>query len=145
DLRDRHRRPHAVHARARLRAHRGREKRHVAATLASLRDMTAPRFRHATIVLGFETGPDARLLVNPNGEFTTANLPLRQLVGFAYARQDAEITGPESLDSERYSIVAQAERAVPEKDIGPFRLMARALLAERFELKFHWATQRIRA
>jgi uncharacterized protein (TIGR03435 family) len=104
--------------------------------------MTAPRFRHATIVLGFDTGPDSRLLVNPNGEFTTGNLPLRQLIGFAYDRQDAEITGPESIDSERYSIAAQAEGAVPEKDIGRFRLMARALLAERFELEFHWETQR---
>ena len=107
--------------------------------------MTAPRFRHATIVLGFDTGPDSRLLVSPNGEFTTANLPLRQLIGFAYDRQDAEITGPESLDSERYSIAAQAQEAVPEKDIGPFRLMVRALLAESFELKFHWEAQRIRA
>jgi uncharacterized protein (TIGR03435 family) len=107
--------------------------------------MTAPRFRHATIALGFDTGSESRLLVNRNGEFTTSNLPLRQLIGFAYDRQNPEITGPESLDSERYSIAAQAEGVVPEKDISPFRLMARALLAERFELEFHWETQRIRA
>jgi len=107
--------------------------------------MTAPRFRHATIVLGFDTGPDSRLLVSPNGEFTTANLPLRQLIAFAYDRQDAEIAGPEALDSERYSIAAQADGALTEKDVGPFRLMARALLAERFELQLHWETQRVRA
>jgi uncharacterized protein (TIGR03435 family) len=107
--------------------------------------MTTPRFKHATIALGFDTGPDARLLVSPDGEFTTANLPLRQLIGFAYDRQDAEISGPQSLDSERYSITARAEAALPEKDIGPFRLMARALLAERFELEVHWETQRVTA
>jgi uncharacterized protein (TIGR03435 family) len=107
--------------------------------------MTAPRFRHATIALGFDTGAESRLLVNPNGEFTTSNLPLRQLIGFAYDRQAPEIIGPESLDSERYSIAAQAEGVVPEKDISAFRLMARALLAERFELEFHWETRRIRA
>jgi uncharacterized protein (TIGR03435 family) len=107
--------------------------------------MTATRFRHATIALGFDTGPDSRLLVTPNGEFTTGNLPLRLLIGFAYDLQDAEITGPESLDSERYSIAAQADRVVPEKDVGPFRLMVRALLAERFGLEFHRETQRVRA
>ena len=107
--------------------------------------MTATRFRHATIALGFDTGPDSRLLVTPNGEFTTGNLPLRLLIGFAYDLQDAEITGPESLDAERYSIAAQAEEAVPDRDVGPFRLMVRALLAERFELKFHRETQRVRA
>jgi uncharacterized protein (TIGR03435 family) len=107
--------------------------------------MTATRFKNATIALGFDTGPDSRLLVTPNGDFTTGNLPLRLLIGFAYDLQDAEITGPESLDSERYSIAAHAELAVPEKDIAPFRLMVRALLAERFELKFHRETQRVRA
>jgi uncharacterized protein (TIGR03435 family) len=107
--------------------------------------VTAPRFREATIFLGFDTGPDSRLLVNPSGEFVTGNLPLRQLIGFAYDRQDAEIAGPGSLDSERYSIVALAEGPVPEKDIGPFRLMTRTLLAERFGLKFHWEKQRVRA
>jgi uncharacterized protein (TIGR03435 family) len=107
--------------------------------------MTATRFRHATIALGFDTGPDSRLLVTPAGAFTTGNLPLRLLIGFAYDLQDAEITGPESLDSERYSIAAQAEEAVSGKDIGPFRLMVRALLTESFGLKFHWETQRVRA
>src|SRR5215831_4224683 len=107
--------------------------------------MTEPRFRHATIALGFDTGPEARLLVNPRGEFSTSNLPLRQLIGFAYDLQAPDIAGPESLNSERYSIVAQAEATEPEKDIGRFRLMARGLLAERFELEFHWGKQRIRA
>jgi uncharacterized protein (TIGR03435 family) len=107
--------------------------------------MTAPRFRHVTIVRGFDTGPDARLLVSPNGELTTANLPLRRLIGFAYDRQDSEIAGPETLDSERYSIAAQAEGEAPGKDITPFRLMARALLTERFELEFHWEMRHVRA
>jgi uncharacterized protein (TIGR03435 family) len=107
--------------------------------------MTAPRFRHATIALGFDTGPETRLLVNPRGEFFTSNLPLRELIGFAYDLQAPDIAGPESLDSERYSIAAQAEEAEPEKDIGRFRLMARTLLAERFGLEFHRERQRIRA
>src|SRR5215831_1666602 len=107
--------------------------------------MTEPRFRHATIALGFDTGPEARLLVNPRGEFSTSNLPLRQLIGFAYDLQAPDIDGPESLDSERYSITAQAEAAEPEKDIGRFRLMARGLLAERFALEFHWERRRSRA
>jgi uncharacterized protein (TIGR03435 family) len=107
--------------------------------------MNAPRFRHATIALGFDTGPETRLLVNPRGEFLTSNLPLRQLIGFAYDLQPPDIDGPESLDSERYSITAQAEAAEPEKDIDRFRVMARGLLAERFGLEVHWERRRARA
>ena len=101
-----------------------------------------PGFRSATITPGFDTGPETGLLVTPQGAFTTNNLPLRQLIGFAYDLQDPEISGPESLDSERYSIRAQAEEvpALPE-EIDQFRLMVRQLLAERFGLKFHRETQ----
>ena len=107
--------------------------------------MTAPRFRSATIALGFDTGPESGLLVNPQGALTTNNLPLRRLIGFAYDLQDPEISGPESLDSERYSITAQAEVAPAFGDINPFRLMVQGLLAERWALKFHRETRRVRA
>ena len=101
-----------------------------------------PRFQNATITPGFDTGPASGLLVNPQGAFTTNNLPLRRLIGFAYDLQDSEIAGPETLDSKRYSITAQAEEvpALPE-EIDEFRLMVRELLAERFRLEFHWETQ----
>ena len=107
--------------------------------------MTTPRFRSATIALGFDTGPESGLLVNPQGGFTTHNLPLRRLIGFAYDLQDAEISGPEGLDSERYSIAAQAEIAPALGDITPFRLMVQELLAERFALEIHRETQRVTA
>jgi uncharacterized protein (TIGR03435 family) len=105
-----------------------------------------PRFRSAAIAPGFDTGPASGLLVNPQGAFNTNNLPLRRLIGFAYDLQDPEIVGPESLDSERYSIAAQAEQvpALPE-EIDQFRLMVRELLAERFGLDFHWEIQRSNA
>lgn len=95
------------------------------------------------IAAGFDTGPDSGLLVNVHGQFSTNNLPLRRLIGFAYDRQDPEIIGPPSLDSERYSITAQAEQvpALPQ-ELDQFRLMARELLAQRFALEFHFATAR---
>src|SRR5262249_2485847 len=86
--------------------------------------------------------PQTRLLVNPSGEFSASNLPLRQLICFAYDLQAPDIAGPESLDSERFSIAAQAEAAEPEKDIGRVRLMARGWLAGRFELGLRWEKQR---
>jgi len=107
--------------------------------------VNAPRFRKATIALGFDTGPESGLLVTPHGVLTANNLPLRRLIGFAYDLQDPEISGPESLDSERYTITAEAETASARGDITPFRLMVQGLLAERFALKFHRETQRLNA
>ena len=105
-----------------------------------------PGFRSATITPGFDTGPETGLLVTPQGAFTTNNLPLRRLIGFAYDLQDPQISGPETLDSERYSISAQAEEvpALPE-EIDQFRLMVRELLADRFGLQFHWETRQSKA
>jgi uncharacterized protein (TIGR03435 family) len=92
---------------------------------------------------GLDTGTAAGgLLVTPQGVFTTNRLPLRRLIGVAYDLQDTEIVGPESLDSDRYSITAQAEEvpALPE-EIDQFRVMVRELLVERFGLEFHWETR----
>ena len=102
-----------------------------------------PQFLSAVITSGFDTGPESGLLVNAQGEFTTNNLPLRRLIGFAYDRQDPEIAGPPLLDSERYSIAAQAEQipALPQ-ELNQFRLMVRELLAQRFGLEFHFDTSR---
>lgn len=101
-----------------------------------------PRFRTATITPGFDAGHAMGLLVNLEGAFTTNNLPLRRLIAFAFDLQDPEISGPASLDSQRYSIAAQAEEApaLPEQ-IDQFRLMVRDLLVERFGLEFHWETR----
>ncbi len=105
-----------------------------------------PRFRSATIRRGFDIGAAAGVLADARGTFTTNSLPLRSLIGFAYDLQDPQISGPEALDSERYSITAHPEEvpAVPG-DIVAFRLMVRELLAERFDLQFHWETRPSRA
>jgi uncharacterized protein (TIGR03435 family) len=105
-----------------------------------------PQFRSAIITPGFDTGPESGLLVNAEGVFTTNNLPLRRLIGFAFDLQDPEITGPPSLDSERYSITAHAEQvpALPQ-EIDQFRVMTQVLLAQRFAFEFHWETRRSRA
>lgn len=106
-----------------------------------------PRFQSATITPGLDTGPaSGGLLVTPQGAFKTNSLSLRRLIGFAYDLQDREISGPESLDSERYSIIAQAEEvpAVPE-EMDQFRVMVQELLAQRFGLEFHWETERLKA
>ena len=105
-----------------------------------------PQFRSAVITPGFDTGPDSGLLVNAEGAFATNNLPLRRLIGFAYDLQDPEIVGPSSLDSERYTITAQAEAtpALPQ-EIDQFRVMVQGLLTQRFALEFHLETSRSRA
>jgi uncharacterized protein (TIGR03435 family) len=105
-----------------------------------------PHFGSAVITPGFDTGPESGLLVNAEGVLTTNNLPLRRLIGFAYELQDPEIVGPASLDSDRYSITARAERApLLPQEIDQFRVMVQGLLAQRFGLEFHLETSRARA
>jgi bla regulator protein BlaR1 len=104
----------------------------------------SPAFASASIKLGSRDTLEKTLLVNPSGQFTLRNIPLKTLIGFAYNLQDNEIVGPADLLSQYYTMDAQA-RVAPSPDhvIEDFRLMIGALLADRFKLAFHWDTKRV--
>src|SRR5262245_57979027 len=74
--------------------------------------------------------------------FTATNVPLRDLIRFAYDVQDVRLVGgPDWIRSERFDIVAKAEQPFPAWGAdGPpmaLLLMARTLRVERFGLVVH--------
>lgn len=75
----------------------------------------------------------------PGGRFVAANLSLRDLIELAYkVRAFQVIGGPSWLATDRFDIVAKAERELPPfnttDDVGPVDRMLQALLTERFQL-----------
>lgn len=84
---------------------------------------------------------DGRVFFNtlPGGRFRASNVPLHQLILFAYRLKDFQVSGePAWIKSERFDITAKAE-----KDPGPdgMRPMLQTLLEDRFQLKFHRETK----
>ena len=53
----------------------------------------------------------------------------------AYDLQDSQISGPESINSDRFDIVAKASSPIQSQE--QLRLMLQPLLTDRFHLKFH--------
>jgi len=90
------------------------------------------------------TSGDARMSSQtlPGGRYTAINIPPRLLIINSYGLQPQQLIGaPEWISSERFDIVAKAERELtpPESREKPSQLqwMIRSLLAERFKLKAH--------
>lgn len=78
--------------------------------------------------------------------FTATNVPLRDLIRFAYDVQDVRlIGGPDWIRTERFDIVAKADQPLPAwSPSGPpmrLLLMVRSLLADRFGLVVHQETR----
>jgi uncharacterized protein (TIGR03435 family) len=76
-----------------------------------------------------------------HGRLDIENFPLKQLILIAWDLNADELLAgaPRFLDSAHYDITAQAPHPQPgtEVDIDDLRLMLRALLADRFNLKAH--------
>jgi uncharacterized protein (TIGR03435 family) len=94
--------------------------------------------RSGALSIGFDV-PGAR-------RFTVNNAPLRDIIRFAHDVDEAQLVGgPEWIRSERFDIVATAERDIPAwtPDGPPAVLLAmvRSLLAERFHLETHTDTR----
>jgi bla regulator protein blaR1 len=85
----------------------------------------------------------------PGGDrFTATNVPLRELIRFAYDVQDVRlIGGPDWIRSERFDVVAKAEGRVgawtPAGPPMPLLLMVRTLLSDRFGLVVHPETREL--
>jgi uncharacterized protein (TIGR03435 family) len=80
--------------------------------------------------------------------FTATNVPLRELIRFAYDVQDMRLTGgPDWIRSERFDIVAKSEQTLPAWTSSgppmPLLLMTRTLLADRFGLVVHQETREL--
>ena len=86
-----------------------------------------------------------RFGVQPGGRFTAENVPLRQLLVFAFSIQPYQLEGvPSWGGTDRFDITAKAEGDPPPAQPGqpgPFTFMMRSLLKERFGLEYHIETK----
>ena len=79
----------------------------------------------------------------PGGRVTVTNMPVRQLITFAYQLGPYQLVGgPSWLADDRYDVTAKMEGNPEWGGIGtgrpdPIQLAMRKLLAERFKLKIH--------
>jgi uncharacterized protein (TIGR03435 family) len=81
----------------------------------------------------------------PGGRFGATNVPLRDLVSFAYAipplYADYRIAGgPNWIDDDRFDIVAKVEVQLPPDEM---RVRVRTLLEDRFAVKAHFETREL--
>jgi uncharacterized protein (TIGR03435 family) len=90
-------------------------------------------FEVASIRRNTSGAPAMSVRVGEGGRFTATNLPLRQLIRYAYELQDSELIGgsPEQL-TERFDVTATAPRASSVREV---RIMVQTLLATRFNLR----------
>ena len=105
-----------------------------------------PTFEAATIKPSDPASQGQFIRRQPGGRFSTSNMPVRDLVRFAYNVQDFQLDGlPPWAASERYDIVAKADGDPPPmppgSDADPMMLMFRSLLVERFQLQLHRDTK----
>ena len=127
--------------------------------------LTAPVFgQQATKPLEFEvvsikpSSPDARgsfINIGDAETFTTGNIPVRNLITFAYDIRDLQLRGgPGWVGTERYDVIAKSPRGEtaviePGKEtddqrntrVGRIRERLRTMLGERFGLVVHKETK----
>jgi uncharacterized protein (TIGR03435 family) len=73
------------------------------------------------------------------GQFNVVNMPLIEMVRFAYQVQLQQIEGgPDWATSDRFDIIAKAEGRPTMSQV---HAMMRTLLADRFALKMHYETR----
>lgn len=91
----------------------------------------------------FANQPNADLEWMPSGRFFVRQNTMADLIAFAWNIDDNRVLrGPSWLDFDRFDISARAPRGTSVDD---FRLMLRALLADRFALTVHTDTKTLPA
>jgi uncharacterized protein (TIGR03435 family) len=91
---------------------------------------SAPAFEVASVKPNTSGAPMVRMQTLPGGRFNAINVPLRQLIQFAYGIRASQLEGPGWIDDARFDITATGG-AMPA---GPIAMMLRTLLADRFGL-----------
>ena len=100
-----------------------------------------PVFEVASVKPSESKEPRVALQLQPGGRVTAVNVPLSMLVRFSYGVQDFQVVGaPDWKESDRFDIAAKAEgnpQPTPPGVVGPYQLMMRSLLGDRFKLAAH--------
>src|SRR5687767_1771949 len=98
-----------------------------------------PAFEVATIRP--QTGPRPPRGVSSPDRFTNPDTTLRNLIEYAYELTDAQVVGgPEWMASRRFAVDAKAAGTPSRAEM---RLLVRALIAQRFNLKTHTETREL--
>jgi uncharacterized protein (TIGR03435 family) len=113
---------------------------------ASLPVLPPPEFEVATIKPSAPDATNTRGQLE-HGRINVENMPLKNLIEIAWDLNADELlaNAPKFVDSAHFDITAKAaipERG-PEVDFEDLRLMLRALLIERFDLKAHFEERQI--
>jgi bla regulator protein BlaR1 len=99
-----------------------------------------PSFEVASVKPNTSAGPNQiRVGMPGNGRFNITNMPLAELIRFAYELQPFQLTGePDWANSQRFDVTATTNG-----NLGPgvIRQMVQSLLAERFNLAAHTETR----
>ena len=115
-----------------------------------------PAFEVVDIRLNKSGESDASGTILPSGQFRAINMPVREIIKFAYRiRDEALIGAPAWIDTDHYDIIAKGPPTGTEETFWrsswavvliklsynnwdqPVRLMVQSLLAERFKLAVH--------
>jgi uncharacterized protein (TIGR03435 family) len=100
-----------------------------------------PSFEVASIRTSKDENRRENIQANP-GTLSMRNVSLKSAIRWAYHVMDYQVSGPEWMGSERFTISAKAAGDAPEDQL---RLMLETLLAERFKLAIHRETKELSA
>ncbi len=111
----------------------------LAFTLGMAFGQAGPAFDVASVkvdTVGINEGPGRGMedVQHTPNSLTMRNVRLSTCIRWAYGLNESQVSGPDSINSERYDIAAKTGRTVDESQM---KLMLQALLAERFHLAFH--------
>jgi len=100
---------------------------------------TAPHFEVASVKVFSGNGRGGPPSGGPGAsQFSWSGVPLTGLIARAYMVSADQVTGPDWINSERYSVDAKLpDGALPEQ----FNVMLQNLLLERFQMKVHRETK----
>ena len=99
-----------------------------------------PSFEVASVKPNTSAGPNQiRVGMPGNGRFNITNMPLAELIRFAYELQPFQLSGePDWANSQRFDVTATTNG---NPGPGVIRQMVQSLLAERFNLAAHTETR----
>jgi uncharacterized protein (TIGR03435 family) len=109
-------------------------------------DPSPPSFEAASVKPNKSGDPGQFIRRQPGGRVSVTNMPVRQLIVFAYQLQPAQVIGgPNWMASDRFDVVAKMEGdpapVMPGSGPDPIQLAMRTLLADRFKLAAHKETR----
>src|SRR5262249_16083127 len=109
-------------------------------------DALDPSFDVASVQPSKPEGGQFSIVVEESGRFVALNATPKRLIEFAYSLMDNEVAGAANwINSATFDVLGKpegppvpvSERGGIMRKGGPYRLMVRSLLAERFQLKAH--------